>query len=204
MHESEQETQHRELVTQRLSNEGRKYFKYIEFDENEELIAEIRKHPIGTLLILLTGALVILAILIITGLLLSFDINGFVGEGNVNGMKPIFVLLAGFLIFGTVSATLIGLFLYRNNVIYVTNEKIAQVLYTSIFHRKISQLSIGDVQDVTVTQNGLVAHMFDYGTLVIETAGEQQNYSFTYVPDPYQHSKLIVGAHERNLVQYGN
>ncbi|MCA9344118.1 PH domain-containing protein, partial [Candidatus Saccharibacteria bacterium] len=72
------------------------------------------------------------------------------------------------------------------------------------FNRKISQLSIGDVQDVTVTQKGVLAHLFNYGTLVIETAGEQQNYLFTYIPDPYKHSKLIVGAHEKNLVQYGN
>ncbi|MDQ3065492.1 MAG: PH domain-containing protein [bacterium] len=204
MHESEQDTKNRELASQRLSSEGRKYFKYIEFDANEELVAEVRKHPIGILLIILTGGFVALAIILVTGFLLSFDIDGFVGEGSVNSLKPIFVLLSGFLIFGTLVATLIGLFLYRNNVIYVTNEKIAQVLYTSLFNRKISQLSIGDVQDVTVTQNGIIAHMFDYGTLVIETAGEQQNYTFTYVPEPYQHSKMIVGSHEKNLKEFGN
>lgn len=85
----------------------------------------------------------------------------------------------------TLIGTLIGVFLYRSNVIYVTSEKIAQVLYTSLFNRKISQLSIGDVQDVTVTQKGILAHIFNYGVLVIETAGEQQNYTFTFVPDPY-------------------
>ena len=98
----------------------------------------------------------------------------------------------------------ISAILFTNNVIYVTSEKLAQVLYITLFNRKISQLSIGDVQDVTVTQKGILAHMFNFGTLVIETAGEQQNYTFTYIPDPYKHSKLIVGSHERNLVEFGN
>lgn len=107
-------------------------------------------------------------------------------------------------VFGTLAVMTIQAILYSNNVIFVTSEKIAQILYINLFNKKISQLSIGDVQDVTVTQKGILAHIFNYGTLVIETAGEQQNYNFTYIPEPYKNSKLIVGAHERNLVQFGN
>jgi hypothetical protein len=55
-----------------------------------------------------------------------------------------------------------------------------------------------------VTQDGIFPRIFNYGTVVIETAGEQNNYIFTYTPFPYQVSKDIVGAHERNLQRYGN
>lgn len=204
MHESEQDIQHRELANERLSREGRRFFKYIEFDANEELVTEIRKHPIGLLFILLTGGLVILATLGITAFVLSADLDSFFQTNALNNLRPVFAIISFLLIIGVAIATFIGAFLYRNNVIYVTSEKIAQVLYITLFNRKISQLSIGDVQDATVTQNGILAHLFNYGTLVIETAGEQQNYTFTYIPDPYQQSKLVVGAHERNLQQYGN
>jgi len=74
------------------------------------------------------------------------------------------------------------------------------MLYKTIFDRKISQLGIGDVQDVTVTQKGIFARIFNYGTLVIETAGEQVNYIFTYTPRPYETAKQIVGSHE-NIVK---
>src|SRR5690606_5340605 len=94
------------------------------------------------------------------------------------------VLLGFLLVVGVVVMMTIQAVLYVNNVIFVTSDKIAQVLYVTLFNRKISQLSIGDVQDVTVTQKGILAHLFNYGTLVIETAGEQQNYTFTYIPDP--------------------
>lgn len=93
---------------------------------------------------------------------------------------------------------------YKSNVVLVTNEKLAQVLYKNLFHRRISKLSIGDVQDVTVIQKGVFAHLFNYGTLIVETAGEQQNYTFAFAPNPYESSKAIVMAHEDNLKRHGN
>ena len=187
----------------RLSDEGKKYFRFIEFDENETLITEIRKHPAGMYIIMLTGALVALALFTIGIFGAVVDMVDIFGD-ELNGLRPFLVSISLVMIFGTAVAVYIAIFLYKSNVIYLTNEKIAQVVYLSLFNRKISQLSIGDVQDVTVMQKGVLAHYFNFGTLIIETAGEQENYRFSYVPDPYQASKLIVGAHERNLVLHGN
>jgi uncharacterized membrane protein YdbT with pleckstrin-like domain len=198
------EEAHRNEAMGRLSTEGRKHFGLIEFDANEELVIEIRKHPIGLLLILLIGGLVGLITMLIAGYLATADLNTALNTTGLNAMRGPLVATFFVLLIITVVGTLIGVFLYRGNVIYVTSEKIAQVLYTSLFHRKVSQLSIGDVQDVTVSQNGILAHIFNYGTLVVETAGEQQNYTFTFVPDPYVKSRALVGAHERNLTMYGN
>ncbi len=187
----------------KLSRTGKKYFNLIEFDKEERLICEIRKHPIGQFFIYLTGCVIAFAVSMVLGFI------GFSGmledAGIASSTLGSIVTIIGFVfVLLIIGAMLIQAILYTNNVIYVTSEKIAQILYVNLFNRKISQLSIGDVQDVTVTQKGILAHLFNYGTLVIETAGEQQNYLFTYIPDPYKHSKLIVGAHEKNLVQYGN
>lgn len=204
MNESQADIKHRKEVESRLSTEGRKYFKFIEFDADEQLVTEIRKHPVGLAIILLTGAFIIIAVLLAGIFLGVADFDSFLGVNNVNSIRPLFIALSFLLIAGVATMTFIGAFLYQSNVIFITSEKIAQIVYESLFNRKISQLSIGDVQDVTVTQKGIIAHMFNYGTLVIETAGEQQNYTFSYVPDPYQVSKQIVGAHERNLQLHGN
>lgn len=100
--------------------------------------------------------------------------------------------------------TLLTGYLYQNNVVLVTNEKISQQLYRTIFDKRISQLSIGEIQDVTVSQIGVFAKIFGYGTLVIETAGEQNNYIFNYSINPFECSKLIVAAHEAYVARYGN
>lgn len=187
-----------------LSPIGRKYFRLIEFDDAERLALEIRKHPVGLLFIILTGAFVIAAIVVVTiAILLGLRDKGVAATGASNYSSV--VVLVGFLLAILSGASMaIGVYLYQSNVVFITNQKIAQVLYLTIFDRKISQLNIGDVQDVTVKQKGFLAHIFNYGTLVIETAGEQQNYTFSYVPDPYEASKTIIGLHEKNIAQFGN
>lgn len=188
-----------------LSKHAKEVFKRIEFDANEELVAEIRKHPFGLFIIYLIGSLVTISLLAVTIVVAVFANGDRLGTGfDLSAGQPIVLLIGGLLIIVSVVMTIIGAYLYESNVVLVTSEKIAQFLYKTIFDRKISQLSIGDIQDVTVSQVGLFARLFNYGTLVIETAGEQQNYTFTYTPNPYQASKEIVGAHERNLVKYGN
>lgn len=190
---------------EQLSKKARTFFDMIEFDSDEELICEIRKHPFGLFLIYFSGAFVIVGLLV-AGLL----INNWIGTDianeitNTTQYRPLVLILTLVLVFFTAIVTLLGAFIYQSSVVLLTSEKIAQVLYRTIFDRKISQLSIGDVQDVTVSQKGVFARLFNYGTLVIETAGEQQNYTFTFTPYPYQCSKDIVGAHERSVAKYGN
>jgi uncharacterized membrane protein YdbT with pleckstrin-like domain len=123
---------------------------------------------------------------------------------EVGSLRSVSIVVGMILTLLSLLITAIGAYLYQNNVVLVTNEKIAQILYKNLFDRKISQLSVGDVQDVTVTQKGLLARIFNFGTLVIETAGEQQNYTFTFTPNPYECGKAIVGAHEENLKLFGN
>ena len=184
-----------------LSHIGKKYFKLIEFDENEELLLEIRKHTFGLFVLVLSGVLIAATIMLATFALAA---SNFVEEVGLDGARGA-IALAGFILAVlTIVLTAIFAQLYRNNVVFVTNEKIAQILYINLFNKKISQLNIGDVQDVTFTQRGILAHLFHYGTLVIETAGEQQNYTFTYVPKPQETAKVLISAHESNLKQYGN
>ena len=200
----QREELNRQKACEQLSSEGKKHFSLIEFDEEEELVTEIRKHPFGLFLILFIGIFVLLVSIITAAVISAADLNSFFQSSNANSAKGALVTIGFFIALLSLVGTFIGAFLYRSNVIYVTSEKIAQIVYTSLFHRKVSQLSIGDVQDVTVAQKGILAHLFGYGTLVVETAGEQQNYTFTFVPDPYKKSQDIVGAHERNLTLYGN
>lgn len=185
----------------RLSHVGKRFFKLIEFDDKEELLLEVRKHPFGLFVIVLTSALIAATVIVATFILAS---SSFLSDINLDGGRK-YIALTGFILAVLVFlVTAIFAELYRSDVVYITNEKIAQVLYITLFNRKISQLNIGDVQDVTVTQKGVFARLFNFGTLVIETAGEQQNYTFTYVPHPSQAGRVIIESHEANAKLYGN
>ena len=188
-----------------LSPIGQKLFRFIEFDDNEELLAEIRKHPIGLFFILVTGFFITAVILVAAGLLAThlsdLSLDAVDSGSSIQGIIIVIgVVLAALSIF----MTLIVAILYRSNVVFVTNEKIAEVMYVSIFNRRIMQLGIGNVEDITVTQKGILPRLFDYGGLIIETAGEIKNPAFTYVPKPNENAQLITRDHEQYVEKYGN
>lgn len=189
----------------KLSGVGKRLFKLIEFDNEEKLVYEIRKHPFGLFIIYFIGLFVAMAVMFaLFGAAMVADKDPLEIGAQGDALQTVLVVVGTILVLLTLLMTFIGAYIYQSNVVLVTSEKITQVAYRTIFDRKISQLSIGDTQDVTVKQKGVFAHLLNFGTLVVETAGEQQNYTFTYVPDPYEASKAIVQAHEENLKLYGN
>ena len=92
--------------------------------------------------------------------------------------------------------TIIGTWVYKQYRLVVTNENIIQVLQFGLFNQQVSQLNLAKIQDVTVDQAGILPAFFGYGTLDIETAGEQSNFRFKYTTDPNTIAKIIIEAHE--------
>ncbi len=196
---------HRAEAAQRLSPVAQKLFKYVEFDEDEEVIAEIRKHPIGIIVIAIVGIFITLS-LFLGSLLLAMNLEslGFdLGDG-AGSFKAIIMGIGAILAVVALAVTGISIVLYRLNVVFVTNEKIAEVAYYSLFNRKVTQLGIGNIEDVSVHQRGIFAHIFNYGTLIVETASEKENATFTLVPTPNVFSQPIIEAHEKYVEKFGN
>ena len=196
---------HKAEVCATLSPMGQRLFRFIEFDDDEELIAEIRKHPIGLIFIIVTGVFITLAIIAGTSLL-AYNLDS-LGLGSVDGSSMLKSIILGIgIVLGLLGLlmTIITAVLYVSNVVFLTNEKLAEVVYISLFNRQIMQLGIGNVEDVMVKQKGILPRIFNYGSLIVETAGEIRNADFTYVPNPNMHGPQIVEAHEKYVEKYGN
>jgi hypothetical protein len=58
-----------------------------------------------------------------------------------------------------------------------------------------------NVEDVTTVQNGFFPTFFNYGTLKVETAGEQVNFVFTFCPNPGYFANIILNCREKVLGQ---
>lgn len=198
-------TPHKIEAEAELSPHGKKAFQFIEFDENEQLEAEIRKHPVGLVLIIISGAFVALAILIaVTVAALNVNKLGF-DFGDSEAAIRTGLMVVGLILVGLIGImTIITAIIYRANVIFLTDDKLAEVTYLSLFNRRVIQQNIGRVEDVTVIQRGILPRVFDYGTLVVETAGEKERLTFTLIPRPSQNSKLIIKCHEEYIKKYGN
>lgn len=188
-----------------LSSATKRAFKLVEFDKDEQLLLEVRKHWFGLFGIYTIGAFILISLSVAALWMAAIDVEQDFGIGtNISTLQLFTIFVCMLTATLTIGGTAIGAYLYTTNVIFVTSDKITQVLYTSLFNRKISQLGVGDVQDVTVVQKGIFAHFFKYGTIIVETSGEQQNYHFSFVPNPYEVAKVIIRSREVNLQRFGN
>lgn len=177
-----------------------------EHDEDEKIIGEVRRHPVGIYTRAIGAALIIAILIGFSSALSSFDISGdplsaFNPDKSLTDYLPWVVTIISLLI-GL--GTLASIYVYRGNYLVLTDQKLVFVRAHSLFSRSVSQLSIGDVQDATIEQKTLFSRLFDFGTVKIETAGELENFNFHYAKNPVFTAKCIVDAHEENLKLYGN
>lgn len=161
---------------------------------DEVKVADVRRHPFGLFLIYLQTIVGLgLAFMLIFLLLPTFlDTTG-ISEATGNSVIALFSFLAVFfaLIFLVLAARI-----YRANQLIVTDENVTQVLQIGLFKRKVSELSMHNVEDVTADQHGVMQTFLNYGTLTIETAGEQNNFTFVYCPNPNAYAKAILDARQ--------
>lgn len=165
--------------------------KILGVDPNEQVILEAKRHLIGLLPILI--AWVILSIAVLVGLFFATankDAWGIADNFNYL-VAGAFALLAFVSVIGFIGARI-----YNTNELVITNENIIQILQFSIFNTQVSQLNLAKVQDVSVDQIGILQTTLNYGTIVIETAGEQKNFQFRYAHNPNIIAKTIIEAHE--------
>lgn len=66
----------------------------------------------------------------------------------------------------------------------LTNHRIIDVTQDGLFGRKVSQLHLSRVQDITVNIHGILATMFRYGDLQVQSAGEQEKFLIEGISNP--------------------
>lgn len=90
-------------------------------------------------------------------------------------------------------------YIYRQSKLIITDKNLTQILQNGLFSRKVSELSMANVEDVTANQRGFFATIFNYGDLIVETAGEQANFKFIFCPKPNFYGKIVLNAREQFL-----
>lgn len=165
-------------------------------DADETKLGEVAKHPFG-----IFALYVAIAIGVITSLGLTFFMIPSV-MSDTSQAFGIAIIFAAIIVVFAIIIGILATVVYHQNRLIITDRNITQILQTSLFGRKVSQLNLVNVEDVTSEQNGIFATMFGFGVLKIETAGEQMNFNFTYCPRPGYYAKVILNAREKILGQH--
>ena len=77
------------------------------------------------------------------------------------------------------------------NVNIITDERIIDIDFPSLLYRDISSAKIDQIQDISVKVGGFIRSLFDFGDVLIQTAGAVPEFCFEAVPHPAQVSKIL-------------
>ena len=164
-------------------------------DADELMLYEVRKHPFGLIMAYFQVAAGFLA-----GVVLMVFLAPVVSPNSdpATRRSVLSVLIA---LVAIVLWLVLLLFtnIYRQSRLLITDKNLTQIIQNGLFSRKVSELSMASVEDVTSNQHGIFATIFGYGTLTVETAGEQANFIFKLCPKPNFYGKVILDARQKYL-----
>ena len=150
---------------------------------DEQVVLFCRRHWLyfysklaGVVLALLLPAVAVLWLVQITA-----------GLGGVVG-KVVLVVVAVWVVFWAIRGYFTW-FRYQNDVWVVTNQRIIDSTKYNWIKQRIASADLVDVEDISVVRDGLLATMFNYGDLRVQTAGEIGNFVLAGIPGP---SKVLA------------
>lgn len=149
--------------------------------KDEKIVLVLRQHLITQI----KSITILLGTVFLIPILLSF--SGFM-DALPSKFAGAFDLFWIILVFGLVFKSFLMWFF---NVYIITDERVIDVDFASMIYRNISSAKIENIEDVTASTTGPLAAVFDYGTILIQTAGEKTQFEFEHVPQPAKVTKLI-------------
>ncbi len=171
----------------------------------ERNIFEVKRHPFGMLVTYISaGVLVVVAAVVVFAVAPMIFADS--SSSQVESLGAVAFVIFSLLVLGFV---FIANKVYWGNRWILTSDSLTQVTQRSLFDKQSSQLSLGNLEDVTASQDGILPHMFNFGVLRVETAGERSKFVFVYCPNPSFYAQQILHAREafeqgRRPAAYGN
>jgi 4-amino-4-deoxy-L-arabinose transferase-like glycosyltransferase len=73
-------------------------------------------------------------------------------------------------------------YVYALSRIVLTDKQLTVTNWTSVIASDVAVCDWSQVQDVAVQKGGILPLLFDYGSLLIQTAGTERNLRINYIP----------------------
>lgn len=160
-------------------------------EKDEQILLIARQHlitQVKTVLVFVTTLIFIPLILHVSGFL--------------SAIPPRFAVAfyIGFIITG-LGMALRAFLIWFFNVYVITDERIIDVDFHSMIYKNISSARLESIEDVTSRSVGPIAAIFNYGTILIQTAGARIQFEFDHIPNPSKIKRLLneLLAEERRL-----
>lgn len=66
----------------------------------------------------------------------------------------------------------------------ITNQRVVDIDYSNVVFKNVAATKLNLIEDVSFAQAGILAGIFNYGDILLQTAGEIDNFEFQKAPNP--------------------
>lgn len=85
---------------------------------------------------------------------------------------------------------------YEHDTWTVTNQRVVDANRPNWFSSRLASADLVDVQDMYVARNGILQTFFNYGHVRCQTAGAQENFVISGVPNPQRVLQVVDTARD--------
>ncbi len=88
------------------------------------------------------------------------------------------------------------------NISFVTTKRVVDIDFSELVYKNVAATKLSLVQDVSYSQIGVIRSLFDYGDVLVQTAGAMDNFDLSAVPQPERVVSIIenlIGRRPRVL-----
>lgn len=155
----------------------------------EKIVLTCRRHPITFLPYILFSLVLLAAPIGVYWLLFNSSLNALLQTPNgyiIAVLGASVYYLSSYLFFYTNFVT------FHLDLWIVTNDRLLDMEQKSLFHRTISEVDLYQIQDASSEVHGLFPSIFNYGNIILQTAGPIPKFYFRNVANPNELREKIL------------
>lgn len=145
-------------------------------ETSEEVVLLIRRHPFFILIRLFFFFILVLIPIAIISIFPSFIYS--------HKILNLFLFASSVWYLFIWSGIFYALTMYTLDVWIVTNHRIIDSTQHGFFDRRVSELHLIRIQDISVQTQGVIQTVFHFGDLQVQTAGAEEKFKFSQIPNP--------------------
>ncbi len=152
---------------------------FIEQEHNEQIDLLLRRHWVTNLPWMIMTSLGILAPALLVSLEQFFGLN-LISQLPSNIFLGLLIIWDLFIFAYAIQSLMYWYF----NIYIVTNLHIVEITFVPPLSKEVLQARLDDIQSVRSKVSGFIQSSFNYGAVIIETAGPGEDMIFNDVPTP--------------------
>ncbi|NOX61206.1 MAG: PH domain-containing protein [Chloroflexi bacterium] len=147
----------------------------VELQQDEVVVALLRRHPVYVIIKTIFVGVVTLAVA-------AFFL--WLGSLSGTGVNPFSLVLVVITLALGLGYLAVILYRYWNDVWLITNQRLVDSTKMHPFDHRVSSTDLVNIQDLSISKQGVLATLFNFGDVLCHTASNTKAFSFVGVPDP--------------------